>query len=191
MKAIIDATEFKRLVDNTKRFLRDTDNLMSYIYLEVNAEKKQIKATALDGHMISVEYVKVKELDTSFKCFIKANIPKITKKDRNVELEVLGERCFVTVGENIAGFIQPEGEYYKVDEMLNNATKEPPAASICVDPVLLKKALESVGSNVFTRTVKIEIRGKAEPIIIQPTAAQAKENIKLVLPVNMGGGKER
>ena len=58
MKAIIDAMEFKRLVDNTKKFISkyESHKLMTYIYLQVNAETKEIKATALDGHRLSVEY---------------------------------------------------------------------------------------------------------------------------------------
>jgi len=185
MKAVIDCIEFKRLVDNTKRFLSSNNYnaLMNYIYLEIDAEAKKIKATALNGWMISVEYGTVKEADSSFTCFIKPNIPKITKRDRNVELELLGERCFVTVGENITGFIQPAGEYYKVNDMISNATNTPAAASIYVDAKLLKKALESVEGGGLKSHVKIEIRDKTEPVIIRPTAKDLKDNVKLVLPV--------
>ena len=54
MRAKLDANEFKRIIDNTKRFVnKDASNeLMSWIYLEINAREMIIKATALDGPSI-------------------------------------------------------------------------------------------------------------------------------------------
>lgn len=39
MKAIIDANEFKRLINNTKKFINNSSGnvMMRYIYLEINA----------------------------------------------------------------------------------------------------------------------------------------------------------
>ena len=58
MKVKLDANEFKRIIDNTKRFVKrdELNELMSWIYLEINAEEMIIKATALDGYRISIEY---------------------------------------------------------------------------------------------------------------------------------------
>lgn len=69
MKAIIDANELKRIVDNTKRFIGCNSEKMNYIYIEIDAENNVIKATALDGNRISVEYAKIQSADQSFKCF--------------------------------------------------------------------------------------------------------------------------
>ena len=59
MKAVIEANELKRIVDNTKRFVGVNDKRMEYIRLEIDAEKKMIRAIALDGYKLSVEYAKI------------------------------------------------------------------------------------------------------------------------------------
>ena len=188
MRAVIEASNFKRLINNSKKFTCICGNvLMSYIYLEVDAEKKTIKAEALDGHRVSIEYSPVKEADGSFKCYVRANIPKITAKDREVELELIENRCYVTVGDNITGFIQPAGKWFDTDKVINDTEKEPVTASIYVDPKLLKEALESIGEGAYRKGVKLEIRGKRDPIMIRPELSFLKDNIKIVLPINHGG----
>lgn len=183
MKAIIDAEDFKRIINNTKKFTRNYDNRMSYIRLEVDTEKNIIKASALDGHRVSVEYAPIKQADCSFKCFVKANIPKITKKDRAVDLELVGNKCYVTVNEYITGFKQPECEWFDTDKYIKDTLSKPVKESICVNPKLLKEALDSVGDLVCFSGVKIELRDKKDPIVIIPRASIFKDNIKLVLPV--------
>lgn len=184
MKAIIDAMEFKRLVDNTKKFVSryESNKLMTYIYLQVNAETKEIKATAVDGHRISVEYTTAREVDESFNCYIKPVIPKIAKNDRLVELELVDKKAYITVNDNIMGYKQPEGEYYKIDKMIQDIEAKEPTASIWVDPTLLKQALESA-SYGYREAVKIEIRDKKDPVLIKRN--RGKKDIKLILPVNV------
>lgn len=182
MKAIIDAMEFKRLVDNTKKFVSKYDKRMQHIYLQVNAETKEIKATAVDGHRLSVEYTTVFEVDESFNCFIKPVIPKIVKNDRCVELELVDKKAYITVNDNIMGYKQPEGEFIKVDKLLQDMRDKESTASIWVDPTLLKQALESA-SYGYKEPVKIEIRDRKDPVIIKRN--RGKKDIKLVLPVSV------
>lgn len=184
MKVIINAMEFKRIVDNTKKFVSkyESNKLMLYIYLQVNAETKEVKATAVDGHRISVEYTTAREVDESFNCYIKPVIPKITKNDRYVELELVDKKAYITVNDNIMGYKQPEGEYFKTDKMVQDLEAKEPTASIWVDPTLLKQALESA-SYGYREAVKIEIRDKKDPILIKRKKGQ--KDIKLVLPVNV------
>ena len=177
MKATIQADSFKRLINNSKKFMGIHNGLMSYIYLEVDAEKKIIKAEALDGYKVSIEYSPVKEADSSFKCYVRANIPKITARDREVELELIENRCYVRVGENITGFIQPAGEWFKTEDVINKAEKQPVTASIYVDPKLLKEALDSIGEGAYKKGVKLEIRGKRDPIIIRPEVISSSANL--------------
>ena len=184
MKAIIDALEFKRLVDNTKKFISkyESNKLMTYIYLQVNAETKEIKATAIDGHRISVEYAGVREVDESFNCYIKPVIPKIAKKDRYVELELVDKKAYITVNDNIMGYKQPDGVFFKTDKMIQDLEAKEPTASIWVDPRLLKEALDSAIYG-YNQPVKIEIRDKKDPILIK--RKKGWKDIKLVLPVNV------
>ena len=188
MKATIQAESFKRLINNSKKFTCVcTNRLMSYIYLDVDAEKKTIRAEAVDGHRLSIEHSPVLEADSSFKCYVRANIPKITARDRTVELELIGNRCYVTVGENITGFVQPEGKWFDLDKVINDAEEKPVTASTYVDPKLLKEALDSIGEGAYKKGVKLEIRGKRDPIIIRPQLEHLKDNVKVVLPIKHGG----
>lgn len=186
MKAIINATDFKNLIGNAKAFLRNDyiNKMMSYILLEVNAEAKEIKATALDGHRVSIETVSIKEADESFKCFIRPNIPKITKNDHFAELELKDNRCFVTVSESIVGYIQPEGKFYDVKKIVTDTEKTDATASVLVNASLLKEALNSVKiEGNSDNYVKIEIREKHMPIVIRYGKRPNRNNTKLVLPV--------
>ena len=47
MKAVINAKEFKRIIDNTKKFLGSSFGQMAWIYLQIDAEKNLVKETAL------------------------------------------------------------------------------------------------------------------------------------------------
>jgi len=187
MKAIIDAIDFKNLVSNAKAFLSKTHTniMMTYIYLEVNAETKEIRATALDGYRISSETTSIKEADESFKCFIRPNIPKITKNDRYVELELNDNKCFVTVSDSIVGYKQPQGEYFDYKKLIRDVENQEAKASILVDASLLKEALSSVKTEGNIRDyVKIEIREKYLPVVIRYGKKRDRNNLKLVLPVS-------
>lgn len=184
MRAIIDASEFKWLVDNTKKFTSKyhSNKLMPYIYIQVNAETGEIKATAVDGHRLSVEYATVTEVDESFNCYIKPVIPKIVKNDMFVELELVDKKAYITVNDNIMGYKQPEGEWLKTDKVIQDTEAKEPIASVWVNPTLLKQALESAVYG-FNQPVKIEIRDRKDPILIR--RKNGRKDIKIVLPVNV------
>lgn len=191
MKAIIDATVFKNLVNNAKAFVkRDSmyiNKMLTYIFVEVDAYNKEIKVIALDGHRVSMETAQIIEADESFKCFIRPNIPKITKNDLFVELELNMNdgKCFVTVSESIVGYKQPQGEYFDYKKFIRDVENQEAKASVLVNASLLKEALNSVKTqgNVVDY-VKIEIREKHEPIVIRYGKKRDRSNLKLVLPVS-------
>ncbi len=190
MKAKLRASDLKRIVDGTKKFLskNNYNKLMCYIYLEVDAEKMEIKATALDGHRISVEYSRVVEVDESFKCYIKPNIPKITKHDLYAELELVDKKAYLEVGENITGYVQPEGMYYDSSKFIKDIEKESIKACVGVNVQLFKEALESVAKE--SKYIKIEVRNPNQAISIIPTEKSLNANRKYVLPVNIGSMSE-
>lgn len=191
LKAIIDATVFKNLVNNAKAFVkRDSmyiNKMLTYIFVEVDAYNKEIKVIALDGHRVSMETAQIIEADESFKCFIRPNIPKITKNDLFVELELNMNdgKCFVTVSESIVGYKQPQGEYFDYKKFIRDVENQEAKASVLVNASLLKEALNSVKTqgNVVDY-VKIEIREKHEPIVIRYGKKRDRSNLKLVLPVS-------
>ncbi|ASN70256.1 hypothetical protein 10S9_2 [uncultured Caudovirales phage] len=188
MKARISAPDFKRIIDNTKRFVGPEykGNKYQWIYLTVDGLTKTIKATALDGHRISIEYADITEADESFSCYIKPNIPKITRHDSYVDIEVTKNRLYVQVGESIMGYVQPECEYYDVDKIINDLSAEPKTLTIGVNANSLKDALASI-SNYGSRApiAKIDLRGPKDAIVIRSGERGKRENIKIVLPVNL------
>lgn len=179
MRAVIRAEEFKRLIDNTKKFTGGS-GLMQWIYLQVKSTA-EITATALDGHRVSVEHAHLMECDEAFNCYIKPTI-KVKKNDDPVEIELTDGKLFITVGDNITGYKQPEGTYYPVDKVFKDTQDEEIKASIAVNPKLLKDALDSL---TYSHAVIMEIRNKKSPIIVRPASQGIKENIKLVLPMNV------
>lgn len=187
MKARISATDFKRIIDNTKRFVGSEwqGGKFPWIYLTIDGESKSIKATALDGHKVSIEYADVMEVDESFTCYIKPNIPKITKHDSYVDIKVSNNRLYVEVGETIMGYVQPEGEYFKVDDMLKGFVEDKPKLTIGVNANLLKDALASISNYDGIPIAKIDLRGSREGIVIRSGERGKPENLKIVLPVNL------
>ena len=187
MKARISATDFKRIIDNTKRFVGSECNgkLFPWIYLTIDCESKSIKATALDGHKVSIEHTDVMEVDESFTCYIKPSIPKITKHDSYVDIKVSNNRLYVEVGETIMGYVQPEGEYYKVDDLLKGYIEDKPKLTIGVNANLLKDALTSISNYGYGPIAKIDLRGPKDGIIIRSGERGKPDNLKIVLPVNL------
>lgn len=188
MKAKIDAADFKRIIENTKRFVGPEwrGDKMPWIHLTVDGLSKTVKAMALDCHKVSIEYAYIVESDESFSCYIKPNIPKITRHNDYVDIEVSNNRLYVQVGESIMGYVQPEGEYFKVDKMLSELMETPKTLTIGVDADILKDALASISKyGDATHIAKIDLRGPKEAIVIRSGARGKRENIKIVLPVNL------
>ena len=161
---------------------------MTYIYLVVDAEKKEVKATALDGYRISLEYAQVVEVDESFSCYIRPNIPKISKHDLYAELELANKKAYLTVGENITGYVQPEGIFFDADKYMDDLKKVPALATVGVNATLLKEALDSIPKG-YERYVKIEFRQPHQPIVITPARQSEEQNCKFVLPVNLASAR--
>lgn len=188
LKATIQADVFKTLIKNAEKFLRkDSSNkMMNYIFLEINAETMEMTAKAVDGHRVSKEKTRLKEADCSFTCFIKPNIPKITRYDLDATVELINGKCFVQVSESIVGYVQPEGEYINLEKIINETEQKEVKAHVFVDANLLKEALASVEVKGNTRQyVKLEIRDKNDPVIVRYGLGHLKDNVKLVLPVRV------
>lgn len=190
MKAKLRACDLKNLIDGTKKFVGkcDSNKLMTYIYLVVDADKREIKATALDGHRISIEYAEVLDVDESFECYIRPNIPKISKYDLYAELELVDKKAYLTVGESITGYVQPEGQYFNADKLIGDLKNVPAVSTIGVDANLLKDALDSIPKGC-KRYVKIELRKPHQAIIITSTERGKEQNYKIVLPVLLSSGR--
>ena len=182
MKAILEAKEFKRIIDNTKRFASEFNgiHLMDWIHLVIDAEKKMIRAEAIDGYRISVEYARLQDADMSFSCFIRSNIPIITKNDSYAELSLQENKLYVTVSDNIMGYIQPQGEFYKVDDYIEKYSRKSDKR-FAINAKMLAEAMESIKAIDGEKIAIIDVYDRCEPIVIR--SGRDGENIKLILPI--------
>lgn len=186
MRAVMDAHEFKRIIENTKRFTGYNSRLMEYIYLEINAEKHMIRATALDGKRVSVEYARIKEADQSFRCYLKPMIPKITKRTDYVTLKLTNNRLLVEADGCITGFVQPEGKYYPVQKLIETELEKETISTIGLNVQYLKDALASANTGIDTRKViELDVKSPKDAVIIKTKSYNddLPQNIKLILPV--------
>lgn len=185
MKAIMEANELKRIVDNTKRFVGVNDKRMEYIRLEIEAEKKMIRAVALDGYKLSVEYAKIQDTDESFLCYIKPVIPKITRSTEHAVIELSGDRVLIQADESIMGYVQPSFDYYDVDKLIKEETEKEIIRTIGVNAKYLKDALVSAKDSMRSRDIiKIDVRNPNEPLMMRSMGYDGlPENIKIILPV--------
>lgn len=185
MKAIIEANELKRIVDNTKRFVGVNDKRMEYIRLEIDAEKKMIRAVALDGYKLSVEYAKIQDTDESFICYIKPVIPKITRSTEHAVIELSGDRVLIQADESIMGYVQPSFDYYDVDKLIKEEMEKEIIRTIGVNAKYIKDALVSAKDSMRSRDIiKIDVRNPNEPLMMRSMGYDGlPENIKIILPV--------
>ncbi len=185
MKAIMEANELKRIVDNTKRFVGVNDKRMEYIRLEIDADKKTIRAVALDGYKLSVEYAKIQDTDESFLCYIKPVIPKITRSTEHAVIELSGDRVLIQAEESIMGYVQPSFDYYDVDKLIKEEMEKEIIRTIGVNAKYLKDALVSAKDSMRSRDIiKIDVRNPNEPLMMRSMGYDGlPENIKIILPV--------
>lgn len=180
MKAIIDAIEFKRIIDGTKKFTSTYGaDKMQYIHLRF--ENGEVRAAALDGHRASVEYASYR--GDNFKCYVKTTIPQL-KGVNSVVVELTGDRALVIADDDIIGCKQPEGEFYPVDNLIAEELEKENIGVVGVNPTYLIDALKSIcGITTKDKMAKIEIRSKTEPLIIR----SGEKNVKLILPMRIDG----
>ncbi len=178
MKAIIDSDEFKRIINGTKKFTTTCgDEKMQYIHLRF--KDGEVRAAALDGHRVSVEYASY--IGDNFECYVKTIIPAL-KGVMDVTVELIGDRALVIAADDIIGCKQPDGAYYPVDKIINQELEKENIGVIGVNPTYLIDALKSIsGITKKDNTARLEIRSKQEPIIIR----SGEKNIKMILPVRI------
>ena len=178
MKAIIEAKEYKRLIENTKKFTTPYGaEKMQYIHLRfIDGE---VRAAALDGYRISVEYATY--TGDNFNCYVKTNMPKITGV-KNITVELVDNKVLITANDDLIGCKQPEGEYYDIDKFIDDYSAKPEIGVIGANSQFLIDALSAIkGQSIKDKCAKLEIRGEMDPIIIR----SGEKNIKLILPVNI------
>ena len=184
MKAVIKAQDMKDLIEKTKRFVCKNYNntMMRYIHIVVDAEKREVRAEAVDGHRFSVAYCKLADGKESFECFITQEIPKITRYDEYVEIETDGDKAFITVGDNIRGYRQPKKPFFDILQMIETTEDKEPAIKIAFNSKLLAEALQSV-KDVGDKynTARLYLYNPATPVLIRSN----EKDVAGVLPIHI------
>lgn len=186
MKAVIDAQSLKDLVDKTKRFVSKNfyNEMTRYIHIVVDAEKREVRAEAVDGHRFSVAYCKLTQGEESFECFITPDIPRVTKYDISAEIELDGDRAFVTVGDSIRGYRQPKGTFCNLRQIIKPV--DDATLKIGFNAKLLAEALQSVKDHESTyNAARIYVYDDKQPMIIRSN----EKDIAGVLPLHIDSRK--
>lgn len=176
MKAEILLSDLKKIIKATKKFVGSefkNNHLMEYVKIKV-IDGKMI-AIALDGHRISKETVSC-NADQNFSCLIKPVIPKYGYGNY-AEIELSGNYAYISYGDSRIGFKQPEGEYYKINTMMDAENFK--KYTIGFDSKLLKEALESMEGKVVLRFGEPK-----DPVLICNTGDEVKQE-RLVLPISL------
>lgn len=154
--------------------------MMRYIHIVIDADKHEVRAEAVDGNRFSVAYCKLTEADRSFECFITPGIPKITRGDTYAEIEMNGDKAFITVGDDIRGYRQPTGRFLDLVQLINPV--EEPSIRIGFDAKLLAEALQSVKDYESTHNMaRLYMYNPAAPILIRSN----EKDVAGVLPLRI------
>lgn len=179
LKALIDSKSFRKLMYNAKAFLCKDDNkpILQWVQLHINKEDKKIRAYSCDGYgLISLED-DCMGIDDSFECFVKPFTFK-SKFNSFVELELIDNKLFVTVGETIFGFRQPKDKALNIVKLIEDRQKEEKKYSAAFDPAKLIKALTPyVGNN---KPVVLEFSEPIYPVLITSEFSKNKTMVAAV-----------
>lgn len=176
MKAEIEYSDLKRIIKATKKFVgsRWAASIMQYVKLEIDGKK--VTAIALDGHKIAVEKANVKNCDEPFTCLIKPELPIVKGYKGYCTIELIDCYALITIDDITKRFKQPDGEYYKTDDLL--CLKNQDGFRIGFDPKKLKEALEKISEE---RVVLAFTDSPKAPVLI----FDEKGNQRIVLPINI------
>lgn len=184
MKAIIMASDLKRLIGATKDFTNSSPRrvIHQYIKLEFSKEYSTVTAVAVDGYRLAVEHSVCSEIDCDFTAYIKSDIPKARKDDLAI-IEIINDTCLIRVNDRLTGYKQPTGEFLNQKEAISNLTKRDLNFKIGFNGNLLISALKAaqVSCGGFKTPVALEFQSNLDPVVLRTN----DDDIKLVLPIRL------
>ena len=182
-QAKIYANDFNRIIDATKKFVRNgfssANESHAYIRLEFSSECQTVTAVAVDGYRLSIEHSVISDCDEDFTVFVKANtrLPRGAYAVVSVEGKEVQIRCNVFV----FGYEQPKDDFMNWKEAI---PKDKPKFEIGFNGNYLLETLQaakaSCGSS-FKSVVRLEFRDELSPVIVRTN----EDDIKLLLPVRL------
>lgn len=182
----MDSDEFKRIIKALKPFTRIDSEKMKYIKIDIDSKNQEIRFEALDGHRIGIEYLKC-EADENFTVYITPFTPW-KSMDRFAEIELKDQKVYITMGNQIIGFKQPDIEWFDTASMLKELQEQEIKSKIGVDPSLLAESIKYFSVISRSPVVKMEIREPNQAIIIKN--AMEPRNMRLVLPTRISNWED-
>lgn len=190
MKAIIESSNFNRLIDGVKKSAAKTDAKPIQMWIRLELEGKTATAIAVDGYQMSVERAELLEsVDEAFTVYVKPSTKRFpvgrrSAADKYVEIQLVDKKLFLWCeGDGIA-YKQPEGDFLDWKEILDNAKTAEPAYTISFNHEYMLNALQSLKAvcpDVMRRPVIMDIRDPLKPFILRTQAGSER----VVLPVRL------
>jgi DNA polymerase III sliding clamp (beta) subunit (PCNA family) len=168
MKAIIETFEMKRIIRATKSFISKNDERpqLQWIRLDFDKETNKMKASALDGFMLSIEFAPLLQIDESFSAYIKPYLPVGAKADY-IEISLENEFCNIVVGDRSVGYKQPQIKWLDTDKIVSDLETKEVVSKIFIDNEKLASALKSIDIRCMNNPCIIEYRGENTPILLK------------------------
>lgn len=183
--ARIYTNDFNRLIAATKAFVSDSSSRKEYQYikLEFHAAESKVTAVAVDGYRMSVEHSIISDCDENFVAFIKSNMKLPQRNYATISLTDDGQEALIRCCGFSFGYTQPQDSGFDWEKVI-------PATDvkyrIAFNGNYLLSALQAAkvsADDSFRQPVILEFRSNIEPILLRTN----KEDIKMVLPVRIGG----
>lgn len=168
MKAVIHVYEMKKIIKATKEFLSKDDlrPALQNIRLDLDKETMKLKATAIDGFMMSVEYAPLLDIDESFTVYIKPYLP-VGIEYEYMDICLENDFCQLIAGDRSVGYKQSEIKWLDTDKLLKDMSSGDVVAGIYFDNEKLATVLKSFGRFDKTNPAVIEFRGVNTPILVK------------------------
>jgi hypothetical protein len=180
VKAIIETDYIKRLIKATSKFISKDENrpILQYVKLDFKQDDLSVKAVGCDGYRIAIENAKCHSVDEDFTIFVKPYLPVGARGDY-AEIELIGKKCFISVGGRSVGYEQPDCVYLDDAEIIKNIESVPVAREVFASKKFLHDALDSIQPDEYMgEPISIQIREGHGAITIK-----TKSGARHVLPV--------
>lgn len=186
--AMIRTDEFNRLIDATKDFTAQKDQIgaqpiYNYIKMEFNAETSRVTAIAVDGYRMSVEHAVISECEENFTAYINSKVKLPKGKWAIIYIDVDGTDkpdVMIRCDGSVFSYEQPkDGDFIDWRKFIPS---DEPVYRIRFNGKYMLDALRAakVSCGGFIKNpIALEFRSPQSPILLRTN----DDDIKMVMPV--------
>lgn len=183
MKATMQSEDFNRLIDATKKSCARHDSKLIHMWIRIEFSGTTATAVSVDGYRMHIERAACYDLDESFTAYIKPSMKKFPRK-MYVEIERQDEKLFISCGEDIAGYRQPDGEFLDWQKTYGDIMEKEPILRMGFNSEYMYDALSSLKSctsDFLRQPIILEVRDPLQPAILRT----GDSGERVVLPVRL------